>query len=50
VYVPGVDTLKSMFPVAALIDKPAVEVKIPPAKPVIVGVGSESFEQYDAAP
>jgi hypothetical protein len=45
VYVPGVDALTSITPVEALIDNPAVLENVPPAKPVIVGVGSISFTQ-----
>ena len=40
VYVPGVDALKSMVPVEALIESPAVLEYVPPATPVMVGVGS----------
>ena len=43
VYVPGVDAETSIAPELALIDNPAVEENEPPVKPVIVGVGSESF-------
>ncbi len=43
--VPGVDALKSTVPVEALIDNPAVLEKVPPANPVIVGVGSTSVAQ-----
>jgi hypothetical protein len=45
VYVPGVDALTSIAPVPALIDNPAVLEKVPPANPVIVGVGSAAFTQ-----
>ena len=45
VYVPGVEADKSITPVEALIDNPAVLEKVPPATPVIVGVGSVSFAQ-----
>ena len=48
VYAPGVETLKSMVPVPALMDNPAVLEKVPPARPVIVGVGSASLTQYVA--
>ena len=41
VYDPGVDALTSIAPVDALIDKPAPAENVPPANPVIVGVGSE---------
>ena len=49
VYVPGVDVLTSIAPVPALILNPAVELNVPPAKPVIVGVGSVASTQYAAA-
>jgi hypothetical protein len=45
VYVPSVDAETSRVPVAALIDNPAPLEKVPPATPVIVGVGSIAFEQ-----
>ena len=45
VYVPGVEADKSIAPVEALIDNPAVLENAPPATPVIVGVGSVSFAQ-----
>ena len=45
VYVPGVDALTSIVPVDTLIDKPAVLEKVPPANPVMVGVGSAAFTQ-----
>ena len=46
-YAAGVDALTSISPVAALIVNPAGElVNVPPANPVIAGVGSESFKQY----
>ena len=49
VYVPGVDAETSITPVEALIARPAVELNVPPAKPEMVGVGSEAFTQYAAA-
>mgnify|MGYP007028888705 CR=1 FL=1 len=45
VYVPGVDVLTSIAPVAALKLNPAVEENVPPANPVIVGVGSAALTQ-----
>ena len=46
VYVPIVDALKSTSPVEALMDKPAgALVNVPPANPVIVGVGSIPLTQ-----
>ena len=51
VYVFGVLADTSICPVEALIDNPAGElVNVPPANPVIVGVGSTAFTQYADAP
>ena len=49
VYVPGVDALTSITPVEALKERPAVLENVPPANPVITGVGSTSFTQQAAA-
>ena len=48
-YVPGVEAETSIAPVEALIERPALELNVPPASPIIVGVGSEAFTQYVAA-
>ena len=45
VYDPGVDVLTSITPVDALKLNPVVDENEPPAKPVIVGVGSEASTQ-----
>ena len=44
-YEAGVDALTSITPVEALITRPAVLEKVPPARPVMVGVGSTAFTQ-----
>ena len=49
VYAPGIDVLTSTNPVEALIESPAVLEKVPPATPVIVGVGSVAFTQKVSA-
>jgi hypothetical protein len=48
-YVPGFEADISIVPVEAFNESPAVEPNVPPAKPVIVGVGSDAFVQYDTA-
>ena len=45
-YVPGVEVLNVIVPVEALIESPAVLENVPPAKPVIIGVGLTPFTQY----
>ena len=51
VYPPGVDALTSIRPVAGLMLSPAGKLEnVPNGSPVIVGVGSEPFAQYEAAP
>ena len=45
VYVPEEDEAKSIVPVLASITNPAVELNVPPAVPVTVGVGSLSDGQ-----
>jgi hypothetical protein len=47
--VPSVDADKSILPVEAFRDKPVVLEKVPPASPVIVGVGSASLGQKEVA-
>ena len=42
---PGVDADTSIVPLEALMLNPAVEEKVPPDVPVIVGVGSASLAQ-----
>ena len=45
VYLPSVDSDKSISPVEASISKPVVELNVPPLVPEIVGVGSLSAVQ-----
>ena len=50
VYVPGVDKETSIAPVVVFkLKPPGAAEKLPPPNPVIVGVGSASFTQYEAA-
>ena len=42
---PGVDASKSITPVDGLITNPEAAVNVPPAVPVMVGVGSVSILQ-----
>ena len=44
-YLPSVDSDKSISPVEALISKPVVELNVPPLVPEMVGVGSLSAVQ-----
>ena len=51
VYVPGLEALKSIVPVAALMFNPiGVAEKIPPEIPEIVGVGFRVLVQKDVEP
>jgi hypothetical protein len=44
--VPGVDPSRSIVPDEVFVNtSPAVELKVPPVRPVIVADGSLSFEQ-----
>jgi hypothetical protein len=46
-YVPIEEALRSMVPEDGFIANPPVELNVPPATPVTVGVGSASSVQYD---
>jgi len=49
VYIPGVEAETSISPVKAFILNPVPALNVPPAKPVIVGIGSVASTQYAAA-
>ena len=46
---PEDDESKSIVPVNESITNPVVDVNFPPIVPLIVGLGSVSFEQYSVA-
>ena len=50
VYVPAVLAETSIAPVPELILNPDVLLNVPPAAPVIVGIGSAALKQYEALP